>query len=51
MLFEHTRVELNKRKVLEQSDLDQEFLFEVIRQKKVAQEERMEAMKTQLTVG
>uniref|UniRef100_A0A3P9KSG1 EvC ciliary complex subunit 1 n=1 Tax=Oryzias latipes TaxID=8090 RepID=A0A3P9KSG1_ORYLA len=42
------RVELNKRKVLEQSDLDQEFLFEVIRQKKVAQEERMEAMKTQL---
>uniref|UniRef100_H2MQ90 EvC ciliary complex subunit 1 n=1 Tax=Oryzias latipes TaxID=8090 RepID=H2MQ90_ORYLA len=43
------RVELNKRKVLEQSDLDHEFLFEVIRQKKVAQEERMEAMKTQLT--
>ncbi|RVE72384.1 hypothetical protein OJAV_G00039960 [Oryzias javanicus] len=43
------RVELSKRKVLEQSDVDQEMLLQVIRQKKVALEERMETIKTQLT--
>lgn len=44
-------MELNKRKLLEQSDVDQEMLFQVIRQKKVALEERMETIKTQLMVG
>ncbi|XP_024125412.1 ellis-van Creveld syndrome protein isoform X2 [Oryzias melastigma] len=42
------RVELNKRKLLEQSDVDQEMLFQVIRQKKVALEERIDMIKTQL---
>ncbi|KAM4588766.1 evC complex member EVC [Odontesthes bonariensis] len=42
------RVELNKRKVLEQSELDQERMYEELRQKKVAQDQAMEMIKTQL---
>ncbi|XP_041837161.1 ellis-van Creveld syndrome protein [Melanotaenia boesemani] len=42
------RVELNKRKLLEQTELDQEMMYEELRQKKTAQDQTMEKAKTQL---
>ncbi|XP_028261940.1 ellis-van Creveld syndrome protein isoform X2 [Parambassis ranga] len=42
------RVELYKRKVLEQCELDQEMIYEELGQKKVAQDQIMERMKAQL---
>ncbi|KAM9759637.1 evC complex member EVC isoform 1-T1 [Menidia menidia] len=42
------RVELNKRKVLEQSEVDRGQIYEELRQKKVAQDQTMERIKTQL---
>ncbi|XP_061584632.1 evC complex member EVC [Cololabis saira] len=42
------RVELNKRKVLDQSDLEQEVMYEELRQKKTAQDQALERIKTQL---
>lgn len=44
------RVELFKRKVLEQCELDQEMIYEELGQKKVAQDQIMERMKAQLLV-
>lgn len=45
------RVVLNKQKLLEQSDLDQEMVYEELRRKKVAQDQTMERVKAQLVVG
>lgn len=45
------RVELYKRKVLEQCDLEQEVIFEELRQKKVGQNQSMERIKAQLLVS
>ncbi|XP_033939122.1 evC complex member EVC [Pseudochaenichthys georgianus] len=42
------RVELHKRKVLEQCDLDQEMIYEELRRKKVAQDQNMEKIKMQI---
>ncbi|XP_054473422.1 evC complex member EVC [Anoplopoma fimbria] len=42
------RVELHKGRVLEQSDLDQEMIYEELRQRKVAQDQNMERIKAQL---
>ncbi|KAM6947008.1 evC complex member EVC [Lycodopsis pacificus] len=42
------RVELHKGRVLEQCDLDQEVIYEELRQKKVAQDQNMERIKAQL---
>ncbi|KAM6928132.1 evC complex member EVC [Xenentodon cancila] len=42
------RVELNKRKVLDQSELDQEIMYEELRRKREAQDEALERIKTQL---
>ncbi|XP_030585486.1 ellis-van Creveld syndrome protein isoform X1 [Archocentrus centrarchus] len=42
------RVELHKRKVLEQYDLDQEMSYEQLRQKKIAQDQTMQRLKKQL---
>uniref|UniRef100_A0A3Q0SES2 EvC ciliary complex subunit 1 n=1 Tax=Amphilophus citrinellus TaxID=61819 RepID=A0A3Q0SES2_AMPCI len=42
------RVELHKRKVLEQYDLDQEMSYEQLRQKKIAQDQTMQRIKKQL---
>ncbi|KAF1391380.1 hypothetical protein PFLUV_G00041520 [Perca fluviatilis] len=42
------RVELHKRRVLEQCDLDQETIYEELRWKKVAQDQNMEKIKAQL---
>ncbi|XP_078104190.1 evC complex member EVC [Sander vitreus] len=42
------RVELHKRRVLEQCDLDQETIYEELRRKKVAQDQNMERIKAQL---
>ncbi|XP_015249861.1 PREDICTED: ellis-van Creveld syndrome protein [Cyprinodon variegatus] len=42
------RVVLNKQKLLEQSDLDQEMVYEELRRKKVAQDQTMERVKAQL---
>ncbi|XP_036007357.1 ellis-van Creveld syndrome protein isoform X1 [Fundulus heteroclitus] len=42
------RVVLNKKKLLEQSDLDQEMTFEELRKKKVALDQTMERIKTRL---
>ncbi|CAJ1051563.1 ellis-van Creveld syndrome protein-like [Xyrichtys novacula] len=42
------RVELQKRKVLEQSELEQEKIYEELRRKKVAQDQTMKKIKTQL---
>ncbi|XP_059184914.1 evC complex member EVC [Centropristis striata] len=42
------RVELYKRKVLEQCDLDQEMIYEELRRKKIAQDQNMERIKAQL---
>lgn len=45
------RVELYKRKVLEQCDLEQEMMYEELRQKKVGQNQTMETIKAQLLVS
>uniref|UniRef100_A0A3P9DPD7 EvC ciliary complex subunit 1 n=1 Tax=Maylandia zebra TaxID=106582 RepID=A0A3P9DPD7_9CICH len=42
------RVELHKRKVLEQYDLDQEMTCEQLRQKKIAQDQTMQRVKEEL---
>ncbi|XP_008282721.1 ellis-van Creveld syndrome protein [Stegastes partitus] len=42
------RVELHKRKVLEQCELDQDTIYEELRQKKVTQDQTMEKIKGQL---
>ncbi|XP_031132657.1 ellis-van Creveld syndrome protein [Sander lucioperca] len=42
------RVELHKRRVLEQCDLDQETIYEELRRKKIAQDQNMERIKAQL---
>ncbi|XP_042351685.1 ellis-van Creveld syndrome protein [Plectropomus leopardus] len=42
------RVELHKRRVLEQCDLDQEAIYEELRRKKVVQDVTMERIKAQL---
>ncbi|KAM9362382.1 evC complex member EVC [Symphorus nematophorus] len=42
------RVELQKRKVLEQCDLEQETTYEELRRKKIAQDQIMEKIKMQL---
>ncbi|XP_044036963.1 ellis-van Creveld syndrome protein [Siniperca chuatsi] len=42
------RVELHKRRVLEQCDLEQEMIYEELRRKKVAQDQTMERIKAQL---
>ncbi|XP_049894027.1 evC complex member EVC [Epinephelus moara] len=42
------RVELHKRRVLEQCDLDQEMIYEELRRKKVVQDVAMEKIKAQL---
>uniref|UniRef100_A0A3P8S101 EvC ciliary complex subunit 1 n=1 Tax=Amphiprion percula TaxID=161767 RepID=A0A3P8S101_AMPPE len=42
------RVELHKRKVLEQCELDQETIYEELKQKKTAQDQTMETIKGQL---
>uniref|UniRef100_A0A1A8JX95 Ellis van Creveld syndrome n=1 Tax=Nothobranchius kuhntae TaxID=321403 RepID=A0A1A8JX95_NOTKU len=42
------RVELNKRKVLEQTHLDQEIIYEELRQTKVALDQTMERIKAEL---
>lgn len=45
------RVELHKRRVLEQCDLDQEMIYEELRRKKVVQDVTMERIKAQLLVS
>lgn len=50
-VFMITRVENHKRKVLEQCDLEQETIFEELREKKVAQGQTMERIKAQLLVS
>ncbi|TMS18888.1 Ellis-van Creveld syndrome protein-like protein [Larimichthys crocea] len=42
------RVELHKRKVLEQCDQEQEMIYEELRRKKVAQDQTMDRIKAQL---
>ncbi|XP_017278268.1 ellis-van Creveld syndrome protein [Kryptolebias marmoratus] len=42
------RVELNKKKVLEQTDLDQELMNEELRRRKVALDQAVERIKTEL---
>uniref|UniRef100_A0A3Q1EFI9 EvC ciliary complex subunit 1 n=1 Tax=Acanthochromis polyacanthus TaxID=80966 RepID=A0A3Q1EFI9_9TELE len=42
------RVELHKRKVLEQCELDQETIYEELKRKKTAQDQTMETIKGQL---
>ncbi|XP_029287934.1 ellis-van Creveld syndrome protein [Cottoperca gobio] len=42
------RVELHKRRVLEQCDLDQEIIYEDLRRKKVSQDQNMERIRAQL---
>lgn len=49
-MFHFVRVELHKRKVLEQSELEQEARYKELRQKKVAQDQTFERIKTQLLV-
>lgn len=49
-MFHFVRVELHKRKVLEQSELEQETRYEELRQKKVALDQTFERIKTQLLV-
>lgn len=49
-VFSFVRVELHKRKLLEQCDLEQEMIYEELRQKKVAQDQTMERVKAQLLV-
>lgn len=51
MNFLSLRVELHKRKVLEQSELEQEKRYEDLRQKKVALDQTFERVKAQLLVG
>lgn len=45
------RVELHKKSVLEQCDLEQEMIYEELRRKKVAQDQTMERIKAQLLVS
>lgn len=45
------RVELHKRKVLEQCDQEQEMIYEELRRKKVAQDQTMDRIKAQLMVS
>lgn len=46
-----SRVELHKRNVLEQCDLEQEGIYRELRQKKVAQDHTLESIKAQLLVS
>lgn len=48
--FLSLRVELHKRKVLEQSELEQERRYEDLRQKKVALDRTLQRVKAQLLV-
>lgn len=50
-VFLSLRVELHKRKLLEQCDLEQEHIYEELRQKKVAQDQTVQRIKAQLLVS
>lgn len=46
----HFRVELNKNQVLDQIDLNQELMNEALRRRKVALDQTVERIKTELLV-
>lgn len=50
-VFLYIRVDLHKRKVLEQCDLEQEMIYKELKQKKVIQDQTMESIKGQLLVS